>query len=55
MKSLLRLTVPLLAAAALTATPTAQTRDGVMGDLLKDVGDVEKKVLDLAKAMPESA
>ena len=55
MKSLLRLTMPLFAAAALTVTPTAQTRDGVMGDLLKDVGDVEKKVLDLARAMPESA
>ena len=26
-----------------------------MGDLLKDVGDVEKKVTDLAKAIPETA
>ena len=55
MKSLLRLTLPIIAAAVLTVPVTAQTREGVMGDLLKDVGDVEKKVLDLAKALPESA
>jgi uncharacterized damage-inducible protein DinB len=34
---------------------TAQTRDGVMGDLMNDVGGVEKKVLALANALPESA
>ena len=55
MNSLLRLTLAPIAAAALTVSLTAQTRDGVMGDLLKDVADVEKKVMDLAKAMPESA
>jgi uncharacterized damage-inducible protein DinB len=55
MSHLLRLILTIVAAAALTVSLTAQTRDGVMGDLLKDVGDVEKKVLDLAKAMPESA
>jgi len=38
----------------LLAVPaTAQTRDGLMGDLLKDIGEVETKVVGLAKAMPE--
>lgn len=34
---------------------TAQTREGVMGDLLRDIGEVESKVVGLAKAMPEAA
>jgi uncharacterized damage-inducible protein DinB len=55
MKNLVRLTLTGIAAAALTVSLTAQTREGVMGDLLKDVADVEKKVMDLAKAIPESA
>jgi uncharacterized damage-inducible protein DinB len=55
MNNLLRFALTPLAAAALAVSLTAQTRDGVMGDLLKDVGDVEKKVMELAKAMPESA
>lgn len=33
----------------------AQERKGVMGDLLKDIGGAEKKVLALANAVPESA
>ena len=33
----------------------AQTREGLMGDLLKDTADVEKKVMALANAMPEAA
>jgi hypothetical protein len=33
----------------------AQSPDAVMGDLLNGLADVEKKVLDLAQAMPESA
>jgi hypothetical protein len=33
----------------------AQSRDGIMSDLLSDVSDLEKKVFDLAKAIPESA
>ena len=45
----------IIAALSLSAPINAQTRDGVMGDLLKDVTALEKKVLDLAKAMPESA
>ena len=30
----------------------AQTREGLMGDLLKDVDDVHSKIVGLAKAMP---
>jgi len=33
----------------------AQDREGVMGDLLRDVGQVENKILGLARAMPASA
>jgi uncharacterized damage-inducible protein DinB len=54
-----RLTTSLATIAAMAllfAVPlTAQTREGVMGDLLKDTADVEKKVMALASAMPESA
>jgi uncharacterized damage-inducible protein DinB len=55
MKTLLRLTLMPVVAATLTVSLAAQAREGVMGDLLKDVADVEKKILELAKAMPESA
>lgn len=47
-----------LAVAALltVAMPAAaQTREGVMGELLRDVTQVEKKVIDLARAMPAAA
>ena len=33
----------------------AQNRQGVMGELLQDVGQVEKKIVGLAKAMPDAA
>jgi uncharacterized damage-inducible protein DinB len=39
----------------LVAPASAQTRGGVMGELIKDVNEVEKKLTDLAKAMPASA
>ena len=59
MTNLIRATIWLctIAAAALTfSLPlAAQTREGLMGDLLKDLADLEKKVMDLAKAMPEPA
>jgi uncharacterized damage-inducible protein DinB len=55
MKNQIRLALIPIVLAALAVSLTAQTREGVMGDLLKDVSDVEKKVLDLAKAIPESA
>lgn len=47
----------LAAAVMLTlATPlAAQTREGVMGELIRDVSQLEKKVIDLAKAMPATA
>ena len=51
-----RLTV-LVAASLLTSTlPLAdQTREGVMGELTRDLAQVEKKLLGLARAMPETA
>ena len=33
----------------------AQSREGVMGELIRDVAEVEKKMVDLAKAMPAAA
>jgi uncharacterized damage-inducible protein DinB len=33
----------------------AQTREGLMGDLLKDIDDVQTKIVGLAKAMPADA
>ena len=53
----LTLTVALAPIATLLlASPAgAQAREGLMGDLLKDVSGLEKKVVELAKAMPESA
>ena len=57
MSKLLRSTISLsaVAVAVMTVGLSAQSREGVMGDLLKDVTEVEKKVIDLAKAMPDSA
>ena len=37
----------------LAVPATAQTREGLMGDLLKDIAEVETKVVGLAKALPE--
>ena len=53
----LKIRLAMVAAMMLTlALPLgAQPRAGLMGDLLKDVADVEKKVVGLAKAMPEAA
>jgi hypothetical protein len=33
----------------------AQTREGVMGDLIRDVTEVERKIVGLARAMPAAA
>lgn len=55
MKSFIRLTTIAAALLSLSLPVAAQTREGVMGDLLKDVADVEKKILSLANAIPESA
>lgn len=58
MNKLIRVTayVQIIATAlVIAALPlAAQTRDGVMGELMKDTAAVEKKVLALANAMPES-
>ncbi len=53
--SIARRTLPCLTVFVLgiTAMANAQPR-GVMADLIKDVTEVEKKVVDLANAMPES-
>jgi len=40
---------------AFATSANAQTREGLMGDLLKDVAEVESKIVGLAKAMPESS
>ena len=35
--------------------PSAQSREGLIGELLTDIAGVEKKVLGLARALPDSA
>jgi uncharacterized damage-inducible protein DinB len=51
-----RCCVTLVALFALLALPLgAQTRQGLMGDLMKDVTEVETKIVGLAKAMPDAA
>lgn len=40
---------------ALSLPASAQNRQGVMGDLITDVEEVQTKLVGLAKAMPESA
>ena len=39
----------------LAVPASAQSREGLIGDLIRDVTDVEKKMMDLAKAMPAPA
>ena len=53
----LSLSTSLIAVMAFGLSVQAQPQapDNLIGDLLKDVEDVETKVLDLAKAMPDSA
>jgi hypothetical protein len=59
MRNQIRPTISLVAVAAalllLTPSVGAQAREGVLGELLKDIADLEKKVITLAKAMPEAA
>ena len=40
---------------AVTLSLGAQTREGLMGDLLRDVDEVHSKIVGLAKAMPADA
>jgi hypothetical protein len=50
------LSLTTVAALLMFAAPAnAQTREGLMGDLLKDISEVESKVVGLARAMPEAA
>lgn len=45
-----------IAIALSSATPSrAQDREGLMGDFIRDVEQVEKKIVDLARAMPAEA
>jgi hypothetical protein len=39
----------------LASPAAAQTREGVMGELIRDVTEVETKIVGLAKAMPDAA
>jgi uncharacterized damage-inducible protein DinB len=58
MKNVIRFTsaVTVFAAVLALAAPlAAQTREGLMGDLIKDITDLKKKVMGLANAMPDSA
>ena len=52
MRSVMRLSVLVTALAGLTVPLGAQTREGLMGDLLRDVTEVETKILGLARAIP---
>ena len=55
MRSIARLTAT-FALLALTVSPSmAQERPGLMGDLMRDVTEVEKKIVGLARALPEPA
>jgi uncharacterized damage-inducible protein DinB len=48
--------VTVATAVLVSALPaSAQTPPGLMADLMKDLAGVEKKIMDLARAMPESA
>ena len=53
----LKICLATLAAVMLTiALPAgAQTRQGLMGDLIRDITEVEQKIVGLARAMPQSA
>lgn len=55
MRFTVRLLTTIVALLIVPVSAAAQARQGVMGELLKDVTDVETKVIGLAKAMPESA
>jgi hypothetical protein len=55
MRQTIRVAIVLAALVALSVPIRAQTREGLMGDLLKDVAEVETKIVGLAKALPASA
>ena len=53
MRALLSLGTVATLLSVLAVPATAQTREGLMGDLIKDIAEVETKVVGLAKALPE--
>lgn len=53
-RHILRIAALVFVVTAVVSPLRAQTRDGLMGDLLKDISDVESKIVGLAKAMPEN-
>ena len=53
MRALLSFSTVATLLSVLAVPATAQTREGLMGDLLKDIAEVETKVVGLAKALPE--
>ena len=55
MKSSLSIATAAMLLFVLAVPAHAQTREGLMGDLIKDIGEVESKVVGLAKAMPDGA
>lgn len=55
MRVTVRLFTTLAALLIMAAPAAAQARQGVMGELIKDITDVETKVIGLAKALPEAA
>ena len=55
MRLTVRVSVLALAMLVCTLPAAAQGRDGVMGELAADLGQVEKKLMGLAKAMPQAA
>lgn len=55
MHQMIRLFALTAALLTLSVSAGAQTREGLMGDLLKDIDQVEKKVVGLATAMPDAA
>ncbi len=49
------LPLAIAATSGLTLMPQTASAQGLMADMHADVGDVQKKLLDLARAIPESA
>jgi uncharacterized damage-inducible protein DinB len=52
LRSIVLTTVLVALPATFAPSPHAQSREGLMGELLKDIGQLETKVVGLAKAMP---
>jgi hypothetical protein len=55
MVRIVRVTSLVVLLVALALPLRAQNRQGLMGDLMKDIDEVETKVVGLAKAMPDAA